>query len=934
MNKVQKLKNNLFTKFVITISILLISFFLITVTLLLQVVENSILDEVEKGAEKLTRSIAMISAPHISNYTFMFLEQNTIQLQNGEKDQLDILSVQIFDNNGYKLNLSGIDTANIQTPRKYWLIKNAPCFIKDFHGTEERVGYVRIVFSLKSSIVKILKIRFLIILAVVLIILLLDFLVILLLSRSVIKPINSLKDAATMISERSFDVSFDKIPNDELGFLMRSFQQMAQDLKNSFSTIQHQYRQLQIDHDEIKKNEETLTHLNQCFLDMSANPDENLNMIAQTAGELLHGGFVLYNRFEESKNLLCTRGFWNAPKDLNLISTPENRLCFEVIRNNDGRVIIIEDMQEHKFWEVDKNLKKYNVMSYIGVPVTLNNQVIGCFCLCDHNVRTFKPEEINVMVILAQAVKNEEERRSYARELKETRNYLRNVFNSLSSSLITLNEKFAITEWNSEAEKVFGFSQNQKDVRFFWEINPAFENHRQRIMDAIQRMEHFVMHQVVIKFEDTRYFDMYVVPLLVGNSRGAVIRLDDVTNMIKKDNQLFQAQKMETVGNLAGGLAHDFNNVLCGITATISLLKYYLDMKNIDDSQIVKYINTMEQSSNRASEMVQQLLTLSRRQEVSYDTVKLSDAIHNVTEICKNTLDKSIDLIVGDITDEAYINANQTQIEQVLLNLCVNSSHAMTIMRENHEKKGGKLKISLSKYLVEKSFSAYHPDSKEGYYWVLSVRDEGVGMNNEVLRRIFDPFFTTKDSSHGTGLGLAMVYNIIKMHNGFINVYSEEGVGSTFQVYLPVLSNQDERNQEKTVTGSLVKGEGRILVVDDEEHIRQISENILLESGYEVFTAENGLEALLVLGDVKNIDLVLLDLSMPVMSGKEAFNRIKELYPDMRVILTSGFRQDKRVSDIMNAGADYFIQKPFTMETITSAVFSVLINSKPGNKEV
>ncbi len=927
MNRMRKLKNNLFAKFILTISLLLVSFFFIFGTILVQILENSILDEVEKGTDKLTKSIAMISAPYIANYTYMSLEQSTLQLQSEQDGQLDILSVQIFDANGFKLNLSGTDTNNIKVPRKYWLIKNAPCFIKDIHGNEKRVGYVRIVFSLQSAIERVLTFRMFFIIAVVFIIVLLDFLVILLLSKTVIRPINRLKQAATKLSERDFDIKFNNTPKDELGFLMNSFQQMGHDLKESFNTIQQQYRQLQIDHDEIKKSEETFSLLNQCFLELGPNSEDNINLIAQTAGNMLKGEFVLYNRYNEDTKLIQIRGSWNSPSEIGPTIDPEGKICYDVITGKSDEVMAVENLEEHKSWGTDPILKKYGIKSYLGVPVTLHDRIVGCLSLFDCKNRIFKPEEIKAMSMLAQALRNEEERVSSARELRETRNYLRNVFDSLSSSLITIDENDTVIEWNNEADRTFKLSDINNETMDLWQLIPALNKVKTRIKRAIDQQEPISMYRIGVKLDDMQYFDLSVVPLTLREAKGTVIRLDNVTDLVKKDNQLLQAQKMETVGNLAGGLAHDFNNVLCGVTATVSLLRYYLEMKSIDDPQVFNYIRTMEQSSNRASEMVQQLLMLSRKQEVSYDAIKLNDSINNVMEICKNTLDKSIHLHLGAIANDAYVTANQTQIEQVLLNLCVNSSHAMTIMRKPHDKKGGRLDVSLYKYFVEKSFSSYHPDAREGYYWVCAVHDEGVGMSDDVLKRIFDPFFTTKDSSQGTGLGLAMVYNIVKMHNGFINVYSEEGVGSTFQVYLPVLSRQVDVEALDVPEASLYHGEGTILVVDDEEHVRLISENILRECGYEVITAENGREALQILEDNPDISLVLLDLSMPIMSGKEAFTRIKEIYPEMKVILTSGFRQDKRINEIISAGAEQFIPKPFTMEGLTKTIYAVM-NSK------
>ena len=394
-------------------------------------------------------------------------------------------------------------------------------------------------------------------------------------------------------------------------------------------------------------------------------------------------------------------------------------------------------------------------------------------------------------------------------------------------------------------------------------------------------------------------------------------------------DQLRQAQKMETVGTLAGGLAHDFNNMLGGIIGTLSLMEFSISNNEIiDNSQLMEYINTMNDCSQRAAALVHQLLALSRKQELTFSDVDLNKTLSNVYKICSSTFDKSVKLVSVYTDTPAFISADPTQIEQTLLNFCVNAEHSMTIMRKSYEQWGGELIVSIKEIIADSFFRKSHPEIREGKYYILSVKDTGIGMDSNTISKIFNPFFTTKKKGEGSGLGLSMVYNIINQHGGFIDVYSEPGVGSSFNIYLPALENSNLDNTVFNRKQSIKTGEGLILIVDDEKIMRETAAQILETCGYRTIEAENGKDGVEAYkAGQEEITAVLLDMVMPEMSGKEAYIKLKEINPEIKVILSSGFQQDKRVQDVLKLGVNLFIQKPYTLKTLSEAI-NTLVNKK------
>jgi PAS domain S-box-containing protein len=400
----------------------------------------------------------------------------------------------------------------------------------------------------------------------------------------------------------------------------------------------------------------------------------------------------------------------------------------------------------------------------------------------------------------------------------------------------------------------------------------------------------------------------------------------EMDKRIKMEAQLQQTQKMNTIGILAGGLAHNFNNVLAGIIGTVSLIK--LKGPNIPYERMIEHLTIIDESALRAADMVRQMLTFSRKNELNVTTVNLQEILQQVARICGSTFEKCVEITV-DCGQDLRVNADRAQIEQVVLNLCINSYHAMTIMREKGEKIGGKLFLRSEILSADKVFCQNHPEAKPAEYCVISVRDTGVGMTSEVVPKVFDPFFTTKDKNKGTGLGLTMVYNIVRQHEGFVEVYSEPGIGSTFNVYIP--RYLEVFPETHSSADELKMGTGVILIIDDEAIVRYTAQKMLEECGYSVLTAEDGLEGIQLFNvNREKINLVLLDMIMPRMSGNETFHLIRKTDSAIPIVLASGFRQDERIDELMKSGLKHFIHKPYTIEKLSEIVQKALEPQSPG----
>lgn len=538
-----------------------------------------------------------------------------------------------------------------------------------------------------------------------------------------------------------------------------------------------------------------------------------------------------------------------------------------------------------------------------------------------HSIAEFDP----LRRIVFGTIQDISERKHAEVEVQKLKNYLANIIDSNPSILVGIDTGMNVTLLNRHAEKLINISSEQAVGMPLESVLGDFAPWIGSLKsDVISRSPAVIPDILIEKNGERHYYNLMLYPLAADGVEGAVVRIDDMTDSRRKEEQLIQAQKMENVGTLAGGLAHDFNNVLSGIIGTASLMKHKLDMGDPGRTQIMNWVDVIEHSSLRAADMVNRLLVLSRKHDVSLAPMDINVAVKNVMEICSNSFDKSIELSAGYSEGSAMIRGVPAQLEQVILNICVNASHAMTLMRPDGERKGGRLSIAVKRIVADRYFCAAHPEARPGAYWLISHSDTGVGMESSLISKIYDPFFTTKEKGEGTGLGLAMVYNIVHQHNGFIDVYSEKGVGSTFNIYLPEYVHT-RQGAHRSIEQDIARGSGLILVIDDEEIVRLIAENILNECGYKVLLAESGKTGIDIFRAMHDeISAVLLDMAMPGLSGDDVFMELKKINPGVKVLLSSGFRQDSRVEKSMSGGVAGFIQKPYSIAEMSHKMKEVV----------
>ncbi|HKI49911.1 MAG TPA: response regulator, partial [Desulfobacteria bacterium] len=390
--------------------------------------------------------------------------------------------------------------------------------------------------------------------------------------------------------------------------------------------------------------------------------------------------------------------------------------------------------------------------------------------------------------------------------------------------------------------------------------------------------------------------------------------LRDITDRERIKHHLQHAEKMEAVGTLAGGMAHDFNNLLMGILGNASLVQMDLPPNN-PHCERLKHIEEYVESG---SKLTRQLLGFARGGKYEVEELRLNDVVEKTSHMFGRTK-KEIRIHASYEKKEETVNADQGQIEQVLLNMYVNAWHAMPT--------GGDLYIKTENVTVDEGHIRAQ-QGKQGRYLRISITDTGVGMDEKTQKRIFEPFFTTKEMGRGSGLGLASAYGIIKNHGGFIDVYSEKGNGTTFSIYLPTV-NLEKRGSEgvrEETAMKIQKGEGTVLVVDDEEMIVDVGTQVLERIGYSVLVARSGEEALKVYREKESvIDMVILDMIMPGMGGGKTFEGLKGIDPSVKVILSSGYSMNAQTTEILNRGCRGFIQKPFTMAELSSKLREVAI---------
>ena len=390
----------------------------------------------------------------------------------------------------------------------------------------------------------------------------------------------------------------------------------------------------------------------------------------------------------------------------------------------------------------------------------------------------------------------------------------------------------------------------------------------------------------------------------------------DITERRQGEERLRQAQKMEAVGQLAGGIAHDFNNILTAIRTYANFMLEDLPEDHVSRREAAG----VSKAVDHAATLTRQLLAFSRRQIMQREVLDLNACVIDTEEILRRTLGADVQLSTSLAEDLGMVNADPGQIQQVLINLAVNARDAMP--------NGGRLRIETANATLDAAYMQTHAAAEPGDYVMIAVRDTGVGMDRATQARIFEPFFTTKEKGKGTGLGLPTVYGIVKQSGGYVWVYSEPGQGTTFKVYLPRVAGEAERIDEPLSITTLT-GTETILLVEDEESVREVSSRLLSRAGYTVVEAVDGRQALEIYSDRgADIDVIITDMVMPEMGGRELARRVRDMDPHIPIIFMSGYTDDDELRRSFLDRGSAFLEKPFTPELLLSRIREV-VSARP-----
>ena len=508
-------------------------------------------------------------------------------------------------------------------------------------------------------------------------------------------------------------------------------------------------------------------------------------------------------------------------------------------------------------------------------------------------------------------------RRQAEEALREANNHLHTLIESSPLAICSVDAAGLVRTWNTAAERLFGWSAADVMGRPLPiapdEMWGEFVEARDRVLrgeslNGVERVRRKRDGTVVT-------VNLFAAPLHDADGRvtGLLAVFEDVTSVKRLEQQFYQAQKMEAVGRLAGGVAHDFNNLLTAILGSTDLL---LEMLPADHPGRVEAVETRK-AALRAADLTRQLLAFSRLQVLAPRVLNLNDVVANLDKMLRRLIGEDIDLRTALAPDLGAVRADPGQLEQVIVNLAVNARDAMLT--------GGSLTIETANVTLGEDYAATRTVVEPGDYVMLAVSDTGTGMDAETQARMFEPFFTTKPKGKGTGLGLATVYGIVKQSGGYVWVYSEPGRGTTFKIYLRRVDAAVEPEPSPPVAAVSLHGSETVLLVEDEEQVRELTRRLLRASGYQVLAAASGADALRIAEHHDGaIHLLVTDVVMPGMSGREVGLLLGQKHPKMRALYLSGYPDESVVHQGVLAPGTPFLQKPFTAEALARKVREVL----------
>jgi PAS domain S-box-containing protein len=598
------------------------------------------------------------------------------------------------------------------------------------------------------------------------------------------------------------------------------------------------------------------------------------------------------------------------------------RLSLEIFNIDEllqGKIHVIEGIRQLPLPPAAiEALQAAGVRSYINVPLVAQGALIGCLSLGAGNPSSFSDEHLNIAREVADQLAIAIQSARLYEQGRQAEARYRDLYENAPDGYHTVDADGVVREMNDTQLNWLGYDRDEVVGRMRYEDLLASTGRRifAHLLERCRRDGHLKTAELELVREDGRplpvRLNMMALRDAAGQYLGCRATVRDITKERELEAQLLQAQKLESLGTLVGGIAHDFNNMLTGILGFAQLL--LLDVE--PGGRVYEGLQRVELLSGRAANMVKQLLAFSRQDVSQKVALLLHPFLKETSKLLERMIPENIEIDLRLAAEELVVEADPTQLQQVVMNLTVNARDAMP--------GGGQLRIETVPVEPDETFYQMHLDLQPGRYVRLSVGDTGMGIPLEIRSRIFDPFFTTKAVGKGTGLGLPVVYGIVKNHNGAIDVESQVGLGTTMRVYLPLTEERAAEADSSPVEA--MRGTETILLVEDEPTVLEFGQVALEYLGYRMLTAQDGVEALAIYEQhQKDIALVILDVVMPKLGGRETFNQLKRLNPMVKALLATGYDTAKEISmDPLESGICGLVRKPYQIQELAQAVRAAL----------
>jgi PAS domain S-box-containing protein len=658
-----------------------------------------------------------------------------------------------------------------------------------------------------------------------------------------------------------------------------------------------------------------------------------LNAFAESVNRAIGVQFLLHDALLEMKRLLGVEYGW-------IFSVENNQLVLKTLRGSEELNFSILDTSlginnEKMRWihspRVMKRPKKselredsrwaYGVIeSLASVPIMMKDQLSGLIVLASRNRKAFSNKQIALIMAFANEIGIAMENAMlFERVRKSEERYIDLFENSPDMSHIFNNAGVILSCNQTEATRL-GYRKEELIGKSILKLYPLeyqkeAQHNLHSILDRNREIkgleEKFITKSgelIDVSINTSIMLDEVGQPLVRAVAR-------DITEQKKFEAKIIHAQRIDSIGNLAGGIAHDFNNILTSILGSTSIMK----RKMKQDDRWYRFADIIETAARRGASLTRQLLTFARKSNVQFRPIVVNDIIEETLRLFERSTDKTI-LIEKKLTDEVcIIHGDDGQLQQAFLNLLINARDAMP--------NGGTITVQSKHKHIDEDTTAT-PEIRQGLYVAVSITDTGVGMDKKTLQHIFEPFFTTKDIGKGTGLGLSVVYGVVNSHNGFVTVQSELEHGAEFTMYFPIISTAENFHQQARPS-KLERGTERVLVVDDEKDVADIISGMLDSLGYQVTHVDSGQKAINLYKKKERFDVVVLDLNMPKMSGKETFIKLKKIDPNIRVVISTGYGDRVIDASLGKAAGDAFLQKPYQIEEL-SKIIRITLNRDRG----